>query len=87
MAHAPVTVTHCPYASLPGCVRYGAASVKRCRACGSDTYAESGLWAVVPWRGDGRYSIGQAHATYRSRTLADRRAATIPDAVVRFVDG
>lgn len=32
------------------------------------------VYAVLPWRGDGRYKLDQAVATYRRRFDADRRA-------------
>lgn len=49
------------------------------------------VYAVVPWRGDGRYSADQAVKTYRSLSLAEKYATKTNDAtgsqlVVRVVD-
>lgn len=42
-----------------------------CGSCGARLQTWEGTWAVVPWRGDGRYSVADALATFASRVRAD----------------
>lgn len=59
---------------------------KKCPVCGSDWTLATGVYAVVKWRGDGRYRIEEAIARYSRRELADERAiAEGPDYVSRFL--
>lgn len=45
-------------------------TTKRCPGCGAEFVVRVGTYAVVPWRGDGRYSLDQAVATRASRPAA-----------------
>ncbi len=58
-----------------------------CRECSKDEQrrVSEGIrggtltYAVVPWRGDGRYSLDQAHKTYRIRSAAEKCAEYLTD--------
>lgn len=58
---------------------------RKCRWCGGDILVTAGLHAVVPHRGDGRYSADQAVALYVSPSAADKRASADQSLVVRFL--
>lgn len=61
-------------------------TTKKCPGCGGQFVVREGTYAVVPWRGDGRYSIDQAVATRASRDAAWKLAAkTGPEYVERFL--
>lgn len=45
-----------------------------CRRCGAELIAGAYTFAVVEWRGDGRYSISDALATYARRGTATNNA-------------
>lgn len=58
----------------------------KCPACSAALVTHEGTYAVVAWRGDGRYDLDQAVATHAREATARRRAERQgPDYVVRFL--
>jgi hypothetical protein len=57
----------------------------KCRYCGGLLRTASGIYGVFTWRGDGRYRLEDAHATYIQEGAADRFAARCSEHVVRFI--
>lgn len=82
------TVWHCT-SSLAShrCVRWATRKPRnlKCTYCGATLRAQTGVWGVCTWRGDGRYTLADADATYVVRSAAEKRAARTPDRVVRFI--
>ena len=60
---------------------------KACKHCGASLYVESGVWAAIPWRGDGRYRVEDAVSTHRNEDAARRVVDADPGLalVVRFL--
>lgn len=58
---------------------------KKCPGCGSSFIVSQGTYAVVVWRGDGRYYLDQSVATYARADAAQRRADQADNLVVRFL--
>ncbi len=57
-----------------------------CAACGSKLLGITGVYAVVPWRGDGRYTVSQAAQVFVRRGPAQMAANALgDDYVVRFI--
>ena len=61
----------------------------KCHYCKSAMYTTEGVYAVMEWRGDGRYSVSDARATYLTERAAEaKRKALDPSGdtlVVRFL--
>lgn len=57
----------------------------KCRGCGGAVYRQEGVYGVFTWRGDGKYRIEDAHATYQTERAAERRLVENENWVVRFV--
>ena len=82
-------------ASCMSCHWHGIPSARRaretCPRCGGATFLQVGTYALVPWRGDGRYRLEQAVRTYAREGAADRAARVAYDEgdprglVVRFI--
>ena len=82
-------------ASCISCHWHGVPSARRaretCPRCGGATFVQVGTYALLPWRGDGRYRLGQAVKTYAREGVADRAArlaydeGDTRDLVVRFL--
>jgi hypothetical protein len=79
----------CMYGSTSQCRRNvaGKPKSKKCPGCGGHWLIQEGMFGVFTWRGDGRYRLEDAHATYSSEKLAYRRITTglNPTWVVRFI--
>ena len=64
----------------------GTPTRKRCGYCGGTIRTDVGIWGVFTWRGDGRYPLGSALATFASELRAQRDANTRGEnSVVRFI--
>ena len=82
-------------ASCMYCHWHGVPSARQaretCPRCGGMTFVQVGTYALLPWRGDGRYRLEQAVKTYASESAADRAARAAYEAsdprglVVRFI--
>lgn len=59
---------------------------KRCPACAGEIVVHAGTYAIVPWRGDGRYELDQAIETRSTRAQAWAAAQKAgPEFVERFL--
>lgn len=54
---------------------HGKPRVAYCTYCRSPLNVWTGVWCVLPWRGDGRYQRGDALSEHASPVLADRAMA------------
>ena len=65
-------------AACVSCTWHGIPSARKtretCPWCGGSTFVQTGTYALIPWRGDGRYTIDQAVRTYAREGAADRAA-------------
>lgn len=63
----------------------------KCKYCGSGIRAVEGHAVVIPWRGDGRYQLGDAVAEYATWSAAEKAADRAyeennnSDLVARFI--
>jgi hypothetical protein len=58
---------------------------KRCRYCKGELVSQAGTYGVFTWRGDGRYPLADAHATFPRESTADRYATRDTTYVVRWL--
>ena len=65
----------------------GKPTTKKCRDCGGQWFVLQGAYGVFTWRGDGRYRVEAAHATFASEARAQALADQHPrdNWVVRFL--
>jgi hypothetical protein len=63
----------------------GKPSTKRCQRCGGHWQVTQGRYAVLPWRGDGRYDADQALGIYNSRPVAERHITDPGQQCIRFL--
>ena len=87
MSRSVATAHSCSGQHSPRCPTHqaGRPKTKACPVCNAAWATHQGVYAVVTWRGDGRYSVDEAHATYVREAAAERRAAEDPTLVVRFL--
>jgi hypothetical protein len=75
----------------PGCAAFDQRKRARCAGCRSGVRAVRRHAVLVAWRGDGRYTLGDALATFRTYAAAEREAARLyeidnrSDVVARFL--
>ncbi|WBQ03826.1 hypothetical protein [Kribbella sp. CA-293567] len=76
----------CIHGVTPRCTRgNGKPKRQKCAECGGALLVESGVFGVFDHRGDGRYRLADAHATYAMEAAATREAAKDMRRVVRFI--
>lgn len=63
----------------------GAPKRKKCAYCGGTLATMTGVYGVFVWRGDGRYRIADAVATFARETRADAYTARDERYVVRWI--
>ncbi len=87
MPHPTATEHSCSSAQFAHCPVHqpGKPKTKKCPNCGAVWATHTGTYAVVKWRGDGRYSVEEAVATYARAGAAQRRANEDGLLVVRFL--
>ncbi len=87
MSHPIATEHRCMLARFAACTgpTSGQPKRKKCPGCGAAFIVSQGTYAVVVWRGDGRYRVEDAIATYAREATALRRAAQDDRLVVRFL--
>ncbi len=87
MPHPIATEHSCSSAQFAHCKvnQPGKPKTKKCPNCGSVWAVHVGTYAVVVWRGDGRYRVEDAVATYARQAAAERRAKQDENLVVRFL--
>lgn len=63
----------------------GAAKRKKCAYCGGAIVIQPGVYGVFVWRGDGRYRLDDAVATFARERTADAYTARDGRYVVRWL--
>lgn len=84
----PIGTEHrCQSARFAACTgpTSGRPTRKNCPGCGSAFIVSQGTYAVIVWRGDGRYRVEDAVATYARKPAAERRSRQDETLVVRFL--
>lgn len=84
----PIGTEHrCQLARFAACTgpTSGRPTRKKCPGCGADFIVSQGTYAVIAWRGDDRYRVEDAVATYARYSAAERRSKEDERLVVRFL--